>query len=83
MMNKYKRLEEYLNVQTNPRVTLAFEQIEDILGFQLPPKARTEPQWWNNTISDSESQAIAWLKVFRRVSHVKPGERVTFVRAIL
>ncbi|MEF3303263.1 DUF7662 domain-containing protein [Paenibacillus sp. GYB003] len=81
-MNKYKPLEEYLDVQLSPRVTLAFEQIEAILGFPLPVTAKTEPQWWSNTISDCNSQAIAWLKAFRRVSHVKPGERVTFVRAI-
>lgn len=80
-MNKYKPLEEYLDVQMNPKVTLAFEQIEDILGFPLPVSAKTEPEWWSNTISDSDSQAIAWLKAFRRVSYVKPGDRVTFVRA--
>ncbi|GAA3410165.1 hypothetical protein ACFFNY_22400 [Paenibacillus hodogayensis] len=80
-MSKYTRLAQYLNEQRRPQVTLAFEQIEQILGFPLPAVAKTERQWWSNTISDCDSQAIAWLKVFRRVSHVKPGERVTFVRA--
>jgi len=79
-MNKYKPLEEYLYTQNCPQVTLAFEQIEEILGFPLPFVAKTERHWWSNTISDSNSQAIAWLKAFCRVSHVKPGELVTFIK---
>lgn len=83
MMHKYKQLEQYLVVQKGKKITLGFEQIEEILGFPLPLKAKTQCQWWSNTISDSASPAIAWLKTFRRVSHVEPGKQVTFTRSIL
>jgi hypothetical protein len=82
-MNKYKQLEQFLYVQKGTKVTLAFEQIEEILGFPLPKTAKTQCQWWSNTISDSGSPAIAWLRTFRRVSHVEPGKSVTFIRSVI
>ncbi|WP_425465585.1 DUF7662 domain-containing protein [Paenibacillus hemerocallicola] len=82
-MHKYKQLEQFLYVQKNTKVTLAFEQIEEILGFSLPKTAKTQCHWWSNTISDSRSPAIAWLRTFRRVSHVEPGKHVTFSRSLI
>lgn len=82
-MHKYKQLEQYLCGQKRKKVTLAFEQIEEILGFPLPVIAKTQCQWWSNTISDAGSPAIAWLKTFRRVSHVEPGKHVTFIRSFI
>jgi hypothetical protein len=37
-----------------------FEQIENVLGFTLPPTARSKPQWWENNCM-RHSHANAWL----------------------
>ncbi|PYI56348.1 DUF7662 domain-containing protein [Paenibacillus flagellatus] len=82
-MNDYKPLGRYLFGQSKQTVTLTFEEVERILGFKLPPSATMQPHWWSNTILDSSSQSIAWLKAFWRVSRVELGQRkrVTFVRS--
>lgn len=72
-----------MQVQTTASVKLTFAQVEDILGFPLPPEAIGHPEWWSNTVIDGASPAMAWLLAFRRVSRVVPGEGVTFVRCRL
>jgi hypothetical protein len=41
-------------------VPTTFEQIENVLGFALPPTARRMNQWWENNFSQ-HSHARAWL----------------------
>ncbi len=47
-LGKYEWLGKYLNGLKEKEVTLTFEQIEDIFGFQLPSSARQYPAWWAN-----------------------------------
>ncbi|MEF3311774.1 hypothetical protein PV433_23085 [Paenibacillus sp. GYB004] len=82
-MRPFKRLENYLHVQTTASVKLTFDQMEGILGVPLPPEAVCQPEWWSNTVIDGSSPAMGWLPAFRRVSRVVPGEGVTFVRCRL
>jgi hypothetical protein len=61
-------------------ITVTFQQIEGILGFDLPGTARTNPAWWANN-SNHHSQAKAWLDVgflTQQVNVVK--ETLTFSR---
>jgi hypothetical protein len=46
---KYQRLYEYLEARYADTVVLTFQQVEDILGFALPDRARQEPVWWSAT----------------------------------
>jgi hypothetical protein len=46
---KYSFLHKYLDERYADTVVLTFRQIEDLLGFALPPRARTDPDWWTHT----------------------------------
>jgi hypothetical protein len=43
---KYWPLYEYLERRFANTVVLTFGQIEDLVGFRLPERARTDPEWW-------------------------------------
>jgi hypothetical protein len=42
----YWPLYEYLERRYANTVVLTFRQIEDLVGFPLPDRARTDPEWW-------------------------------------
>jgi hypothetical protein len=44
-MNKYDPLRDYLKQQTQSELVLTFEQIEDIIGFQLS-RSSQRARWW-------------------------------------
>ncbi|KQW23566.1 hypothetical protein ASC80_07430 [Afipia sp. Root123D2] len=44
-MNKYDPLRDYLKQQTQAELVLTFEQIEDIIGFQLS-RSSQRARWW-------------------------------------
>jgi len=67
-MRKYRPLGEYLVKQHEVVVSLTFQQIEQILGFALPPSAYSHRAWWAN--SPSHPQAGSWLNVGWKVSKV-------------
>ena len=58
---EYRALHEYLKGD-GPEGGVwraSFAEIESVLGFPLPPSARTRPAWWAN---DGESeQSRAWI----------------------
>lgn len=47
-MGKYSKLGMYLGNQKGTRVQLELSEIDDILGFPLPPAARNHTAWWTN-----------------------------------
>ncbi len=48
-MSKYRRLKEYLYVHEGKVVKLKFEEIEEIIGFELPESAYLYRAWWANS----------------------------------
>lgn len=49
-------------VQAAKHIHARFEQIEGVLGFDLPVTARKRPQWWANEQGKSTHvQSQAWL----------------------
>ena len=58
---KYRLLSDYLFSSCEDRVTLTFQEIEDILKFQLPESAIVHKAFWANTTS--HSIALSWLSV--------------------
>jgi hypothetical protein len=46
MSGQYRSLYQYLEHRYANTVVLTFGQIEDLLGFTLPDRARTEQAWW-------------------------------------
>jgi hypothetical protein len=79
-MSKYEPLQQFLLERSEGQIPLSFEEIEAILGFELPDSARRYAPWWSN-VGGTHVQASAWLAAGWRTSNVDvPGGRVVFVR---
>ena len=81
-MSKYAPLKRYLEGQpaTTSSLALDFRQIEEVLGSNLPPAARTYTAWWGNN-PQRHTQAV-WLTAGWETRDVHIHSRhVTFVRA--
>ena len=76
---KYHPLFEHLLFSGQGRLTMTFNEIEDVIGGRLPPSARGREEWWANS-PNGHSQARAWLRASYRASHVDlAGETVDFL----
>ena len=62
-MSIYYPLYNWLCAQAANNISAPFKQIEAILGFSLPPSARTSPQWWEN--DRKHVQCMAWQGICR------------------
>lgn len=79
-MSKYGPLRVHLSLALGDEITMSFAEIEDVLGFTLPPSARRHPAWWSNNVG-THVNAAAWRSAGWKTAQVNvPGERVTFVR---
>jgi len=61
MSGPYRPLYEFLNSRFADHVVLTFGQIEDLLGFTLPPVARAESDWWTAPEHVGDPQQQAWV----------------------
>jgi hypothetical protein len=78
--SKYLPLHRHLLRQHVPELPVSFHEVEAVLGFALPPSARTHPAWWSNNRGTNVA-VKAWRDAGWRTSRVDIGaERVTFVR---
>lgn len=60
-MSKYSPLEKYLKANANKEaISMSFAEIEQILGFKLPPSAQKYRAWWSNNPSNNV-MTEAWL----------------------
>jgi hypothetical protein len=79
-MSKYEPLREYLATLRGAEWRPTFNEIETVLGFELPKSARAHPAWWANEWQ-SHSHAAAWLDAGWETEDLTlTGERVTFRR---
>jgi hypothetical protein len=80
--SKYEPLGRYLANISFTEWRATFSEIEKVLGFSLPPSARTYAAWWGND-RNSHSQASAWLEVGWKAAQVDVGAaRVVFCREL-
>ncbi len=80
-MGKYEPLTAHLRGRELAEWAPSFAEIEDILGFSLPPSARKYREWWGNQAGAGHSQASSWQDAGWRVWKVDlEGERVIFRR---
>jgi CBS domain-containing protein len=80
--SRYARLAIWLTKQPGRpnEVQLKFDDIESIIGSELPPSARQHRAWWAND-AVSHVQSKQWLDAGWRVTYINLSEqRVTFVR---
>lgn len=79
---KYLALHRYLANRYADATVLTFQQIEDLLGFALPPVARTQPAWWLTTAAGSvDTPSYAWILAGRTATPNLQTKTVLFERA--
>jgi hypothetical protein len=80
-MGKYEPLARLLSETSNDELSASFGDVEDILGFKLPPSARDHRPWWANSYKGSHSQAQGWIGAGWETRDIDmKRERVRFVR---
>lgn len=80
--SRYSPLADWLSSQpgSHKQVTLSFEDIEKIIGGELPGSAHNHRAWWAND-SVGHPQSKEWLNAGWRTTYVNISEgRVTFAR---
>lgn len=62
MDGTYLLLNKYLENRYADTVVLTFRQIEDLVGFSLPARARTHQEWWTADAYTGEPRySNAWI----------------------
>jgi hypothetical protein len=80
---KYYNLYLHLRRSVEDRITLTFDELEHLIGDQLPPSARKGRAFWSNRRSDA-AQANAWMEAGYHVIEVDlVGQCVIFGRPIV
>lgn len=79
-MSKYEQLTRHLASTHRHKIPMRFQDIEDVLGFGLPPSARRHRAWWSNNPSNSV-MTKAWLAAGYLSEQVDlEGEKLVFAR---
>ena len=78
----YRALHKYLAERFADTVVLRFDEIEDLLGFTLPPAARIQPEWWaaGEPGGTPSAQARAWTVANRVATPNLMAKKVSFER---
>lgn len=76
---KYGPLTSFLQEHTESSIDLAFEDVEEVIGTNLPPASRVHRVWWND--GHGGSQTRGWLDAGWSMAGVDLSlGRVTFRR---
>ncbi len=79
-MSKYAPLGAFLASTGRDEVRMSFRDIEDLIGFSLPPSAHKHRAWWSNNASNNV-MAHAWKDAGYRSARVDmAGETLVFER---
>lgn len=80
-MGKYEPLSKHLESASASEWSATFAQVEQVLGFPLPPSARRHREWWSNQAGAGHSQARGWQDAGWQVWKVDlAAERAIFRR---
>ena len=78
---QYAGLHAYLKGRYADLIVLTFSEIEDLMGFALPDRARANPEWWSNdSDGDSSPQSRGWIQASRTATPNLFARTVTFER---
>jgi hypothetical protein len=75
-MRKYAALHTHLNKRNGRPEMLSFEDIEAIIGRQLPQSATKHRSFWANDNEGYHSHARAWMGAGYRVAYVDRQDRI-------
>ncbi len=59
-MSRYEPLAQFLRGRNESVWEASFEEVEQILGFPLPPSAYRHSAWWANQQGKGHSQVTGW-----------------------
>ena len=76
MLRKYQALQAHLNRRNGRAELLSFEDIEDIIGKQLPMSATKHRAFWANDQEGYHSHAQAWMGAGYRVAYVDREDKI-------
>jgi len=76
MLRKYEPLRSHLERRRGRPEMLSFEDIEAIIGDNLPKSAHTHRAFWANDNEGYHSHARAWMGAGYRVAYVDRDHRV-------
>jgi hypothetical protein len=77
-MSKYDPLLTYLSQSRDESVPMGFSEIENVLGFELPPSSRRQRAWWSNNPTNNV-MTQAWLDAGYETANVDmAGEKLMF-----
>jgi len=77
---EYQLLHKYLRDRFANRLVLTFAEIEDLLGFSLPERARVEDTWWSSAVGSLSAQSKAWMLADRTATVNLMAQCVVFER---
>jgi len=81
LMAKYDPLRDELRKRGQPRVTMTFAEIDQLVPGGLPNSAYQYQAWWANERETRHVQSLAWCEAGYRVDRCDLAARtVTFVR---
>lgn len=83
MTSKYDPFYSYLSKSTEEKLTLSFEKIEQILGFELPASAHRHNAWWGNEKRGTHSHSRSWQDAGYNTEDVKAQRKkkqMTFIK---
>jgi hypothetical protein len=79
-MGKYSKLGEHLTDSKSAKLNLTFNEVENILGFNLPKSAREYQAWWANSGGLHTHAIDGWLSMGWIAKVDLDNQVVTFVR---
>ena len=80
-MSKYAPLAEFLKAQGSAIFSCTFSEIEEALGFKLPPSAYQHRAWWSNN-ADNNVMTKTWLAAGFETLNVNIQEHTVFFRKV-
>lgn len=80
-MGKYAPLGEFLRAQRTSLIPMTFEEIEEVTGVKLPPKAQFHRAWWSNNASNNVMTKV-WLQAGYETEQVDMGARKLVFRRV-
>jgi hypothetical protein len=80
-VGKYEPLGVFLRGQRSEEVPLTFDEIEQITGVKLPPKAQHHRAWWSNNASNNVMTKV-WLEAGYESAQVDMSARKLVFRRV-
>lgn len=80
MEKKYIPLAQFFETCTQTTLTLTYDELQNIMGHELPNAAYLNLSWWKKTKAPS-THFFAWTNSNYKVIHVTLGHSITFTCA--